>query len=115
MGRKDFGQTLEELEDLNGVIGVERQSCDCVLRKLEARQAARVAEMNSLRQAKDCESQNKESQLTLLDQRKTQKLWKLAFSIIEAICAEEDTQKTYWSFVKETNAPIDTKIKCQYQ
>jgi hypothetical protein len=45
----------------------------------------------------------------LLDQRKTQKLWKLAFSIIEAICAEEDAQKTYWSFVKETNAPIDTK------
>jgi hypothetical protein len=48
MGRKDFGQTLEELEDLNGVIGVERRSCDCVLRKLEARQAARVAEINSL-------------------------------------------------------------------
>jgi len=51
--KTDFSQTMQELEGLNDTNGDLHKSCDYVLKNFDARQAARSAEMDALREAKN--------------------------------------------------------------
>merc|ERR1740133_639051 len=53
MTKTDFGQTMTELEGLDATNGDLHKSCDYVLKNFDARQAARSAEMDALREAKN--------------------------------------------------------------
>merc|ERR1719157_507708 len=53
MAATDFAQTMQELEGLNDTNGDLHKSCDYVLKNFDARQAARAAEMDALREAKN--------------------------------------------------------------
>merc|ERR1719261_572147 len=53
MAKTDFSQTMQELEGLNDTNGDLHKSCDYVLKNFDARQAARAAEMDALREAKN--------------------------------------------------------------
>jgi len=53
MAKDDFKQNYKVLEGLNEELGDLHQSCDFVLNNFEARQAARSAEMDALREAKN--------------------------------------------------------------
>jgi len=48
----DLKRTMEELEELSGMKGDLHKSCDFVIQNFDARQEARAAEMEALRQAK---------------------------------------------------------------
>merc|ERR1719371_107490 len=86
---------------------------------------AEIAEMQvQLKRAgEDREKQNKEFQVTVADQRATQKLLQQALNVLKgfydkkakgvalAIKSEEDAQKAYEDFVKETNNSIEAKSK----
>lgn len=50
--KTDFDTTMRELEGLNGVLGDLHNSCDFVLKNFDARQDARSAEMEALKEAK---------------------------------------------------------------
>jgi hypothetical protein len=52
MAKNDHKQTMKELEGLNDELGDLHTSCDFVLNNFDARQAARIAEMDALKQAK---------------------------------------------------------------
>jgi len=52
MAKTDFASTMKELEGLNTVLGDLNKQCDYVLNNFEARQAARAAEMDALKEAK---------------------------------------------------------------
>jgi len=52
MAKEDHKSTLTELEGLNGVLGDLRKSCDFLVKNFDARQSARQAEMDGLREAK---------------------------------------------------------------
>jgi hypothetical protein len=52
MAKTDLKRTMEELEDLNDMKGDIHKSCDFVQKNFDARQAARAAEMDALREAK---------------------------------------------------------------
>jgi len=52
MAKSDHKQTMKELEGLNDELGDLHTSCDFVLNNFDARQAARIAEMDALKQAK---------------------------------------------------------------
>lgn len=52
MAETDFKQTMDELEELNDTFGRLKKSCDFVMDNFEARQAARSAEMDALKEAK---------------------------------------------------------------
>jgi len=51
--KTDFSSTMHELENLNDTNGDLHKSCDYVLKNFDARQAARAAEMDALREAKN--------------------------------------------------------------
>merc|ERR1740117_1376583 len=51
--KTDFSSTMQELENLNDMNGDLHKSCDYVLKNFDARQAARAAEMDALREAKN--------------------------------------------------------------
>merc|ERR1740115_256747 len=51
--KTDFSSTMAELENLNDTNGDPHKSCDYVLKNFDARQAARAAEMDALREAKN--------------------------------------------------------------
>merc|ERR1719428_1947393 len=51
--KTDFGQTMQELENLNDTNGDLHKTCDFVLKNFDARQAARAAEMDALNEAKN--------------------------------------------------------------
>merc|ERR1719253_711455 len=53
MAKTDFTQTMTELEGLNDTNGDLHKSCDYVLKNFDARQQARSAEMEALREAKN--------------------------------------------------------------
>merc|ERR1719478_1255177 len=53
MAKTDFGQTMTELEGLDQTAADLHKSCDFVLKNFDARQAARAAEMDALREAKN--------------------------------------------------------------
>jgi hypothetical protein len=53
MAKSDFSGTMTELEGLNTLNGDLHQACDYVLKNFDARQAARSAEMDALREAKN--------------------------------------------------------------
>jgi len=53
MAKTDFAQTMQELEGLNDTNGDLHKSCDYVLKNFDAMQAARSAEMDALREAKN--------------------------------------------------------------
>jgi len=53
MAKTDFSQTMTELEGLDATNGDLHKSCDYVLKNFDARQAARSAEMDALREAKN--------------------------------------------------------------
>jgi len=53
MAKSDFSSTMTELEGLNDTNGDLHKSCDYVLKNFDARQAARSAEMDALREAKN--------------------------------------------------------------
>merc|ERR1719409_1007707 len=53
MAKTDFGQTMQELEGLDQTNADLHKSCDYVLKNFDARQAARSAEMDALREAKN--------------------------------------------------------------
>merc|ERR1719487_2223794 len=53
MARTDFSQTMTELEGLDQTNADLHKSCDFVLKNFDARQAARAAEMDALREAKN--------------------------------------------------------------
>jgi len=53
MAKTDFGQTMTELEGLDATNADLHKSCDYVLKNFDARQAARSAEMDALREAKN--------------------------------------------------------------
>jgi len=52
MAKTDLSRTMEELGDLNEMLGDIHKSCDFVMNNFDARQAARAAEMEALREAK---------------------------------------------------------------
>jgi len=52
MAKTDLKQTVEELGDLSDTLGDLHKSCDFILKNFEARQAARLEEMDALKQAK---------------------------------------------------------------
>merc|ERR1719478_932098 len=52
MAKTDFGQTMTELEGLDQTAGDLHKACDYILKNFDARQAARAAEMDALREAK---------------------------------------------------------------
>jgi len=52
MAKSDLKMTFEDLEGLNGVLGDLKSSCDFLLKNFQARQTARSAEMDALREAK---------------------------------------------------------------
>jgi len=52
MAKTDLKQTLQELEGLNNVLGDLHKSCDFLLKNFDARQAARAAELDALKEAK---------------------------------------------------------------
>merc|ERR1719261_924134 len=49
----DFKATMGELEDLDQTNNDLHKSCDYILKNFDARQAARAAEMDALREAKN--------------------------------------------------------------
>merc|ERR1719503_116056 len=51
--KTDFSSTMGNLENLNDTNGDLHKSCDYVLKNFDARQAARAAEMDALREAKN--------------------------------------------------------------
>jgi len=51
--KTDFSSTMQELENLNDTNGDLHKSCDYVLKNFDVRQAARSAEMDALREAKN--------------------------------------------------------------
>merc|ERR1719149_590202 len=51
--KTDFSSTMQNLENLNDTNGDLHKSCDYVLKNFDARQAARAAEMDALREAKN--------------------------------------------------------------
>jgi len=51
--KTDFSSTMGNLENLNDTNGDLHKSCDYVLKNFDARQAARSAEMDALREAKN--------------------------------------------------------------
>merc|ERR1719265_2203366 len=53
MAKTDFGQTMTELQGLDQTNADLHKSCDFVLKNFDARQAARSAEMDALREAKN--------------------------------------------------------------
>merc|ERR1719487_1591789 len=53
MAKTDFGETMTELEGLDRTNADLHKSCDFVLKNFDARQAARAAEMDALREAKN--------------------------------------------------------------
>jgi len=53
MAKTDFGQTMTELEGLDATNQDLHKSCDYVLKNFDARQAARAAEMDALKEAKN--------------------------------------------------------------
>merc|ERR1719262_1617003 len=53
MAMTDFSQTMTELEGLDQTNADLHKSCDYVLKNFDARQAARAAEMDALREAKN--------------------------------------------------------------
>merc|ERR1740120_315838 len=53
MAKTDFGQTMTELEGLDQTAADLHKSCDYILKNFDARQAARAAEMDALREAKN--------------------------------------------------------------
>merc|ERR1719149_492437 len=53
MAKTDFGQTMTELQGLDQTNADLHKSCDFVLKNFDARQAARAAEMDALREAKN--------------------------------------------------------------
>jgi DNA repair exonuclease SbcCD ATPase subunit len=53
MAKTDFSQTMTELEGLDQTNADLHKSCDYVLKNFDARQAARAAEMDALREAKN--------------------------------------------------------------
>jgi predicted nucleic acid-binding Zn-ribbon protein len=53
MAKTDFSQTMTELEGLDQTNADLHKSCDFVLKNFDARQAARAAEMDALREAKN--------------------------------------------------------------
>merc|ERR1719284_653665 len=53
MAKTDFSQTMTELEGLDQTNADLHKSCDFVLENFDARQAARSAEMDALREAKN--------------------------------------------------------------
>jgi len=52
MAKTDLRQTVQELEGLNNVLGDLHKSCDFLLKNFDARQAARAAEIEALKEAK---------------------------------------------------------------
>jgi len=52
MAETDLKETLKELEGLNAALGDLKSSCDFLLKNFDARQAARTAEMEALKEAK---------------------------------------------------------------
>jgi predicted nucleic acid-binding Zn-ribbon protein len=53
MAKTDFAQTMTELEGLDNTNKDLHQACDYTLKNFDARQAARAAEMDALREAKN--------------------------------------------------------------
>merc|ERR1719375_2409116 len=53
LAKTDFSETMAELESLDATNGDLHKSCDFVLKNFDARQAARAAEMDALREAKN--------------------------------------------------------------
>merc|ERR1719377_448270 len=53
MAKTDFGQTMTELEGLDQTAADLHKSCDYTLKNFDTRQAARSAEMDALREAKN--------------------------------------------------------------
>merc|ERR1719478_2052196 len=53
MTKTDFAQTMTELEGLDQTNADLHKSCDYILKNFDARQAARAAEMDALREAKN--------------------------------------------------------------
>merc|ERR1719379_1188010 len=53
MAKTDFAQTMQELEGLHNTNQDLHKSCDYTLKNFDARQAARAAEMDALREAKN--------------------------------------------------------------
>merc|ERR1719379_1885688 len=53
MAKSDFSQTMTELEGLDQTNADLHKSCDFILKNFDARQAARAAEMDALREAKN--------------------------------------------------------------
>merc|ERR1719420_2280202 len=53
MAKTEFSQTMTELEGLDQTNADLHKSCDFVLKNFDARQAARAAEMDALREAKN--------------------------------------------------------------
>merc|ERR1719456_977966 len=53
MAKTDLGQTMTELQGLDQTNADLHKSCDFVLKNFDARQAARAAEMDALREAKN--------------------------------------------------------------
>jgi len=53
MAKTDFAQTMQELEGLDSTNQDLHKSCDYVLKNFDARQSARSAEMDALREAKN--------------------------------------------------------------
>merc|ERR1719310_403226 len=53
MAKTDFSQTMAELESLDTTAGDLHKACDYILKNFDARQAARAAEMDALREAKN--------------------------------------------------------------
>merc|ERR1719352_502957 len=52
MAKTDLSRTMDELEDLSEMNGDIHKSCDFVMNNFDARQAARAAEMDALKEAK---------------------------------------------------------------
>jgi len=52
MAQTDFKQTMQDLENLNEMAGDLHKNCDYLLKNFDARQAARAAEIDALREAK---------------------------------------------------------------
>merc|ERR1719265_274848 len=53
MAKTDFSQTMAELESLDQTNADLHKSCDFILKNFDSRQAARSAEMDALREAKN--------------------------------------------------------------
>merc|ERR1719515_673453 len=130
-----------EKSDLEAKIEDLKMTIETLTKEIEELKAE-IAEMQlQLKRAgEDREVENKEFQLTVADQRATQKLLQQALAVLkgfyeknaaaggvlgmlqqiindakameaEAIRSDEDAQKAYEDFVKETNASIEAKSK----